>query len=285
MNRHFNNNHDIKKNYINNLLENKNKKNKFNRTEMVEWFDKKFYYIYKKIDKKIIKRFWKNNKTDWMNIYNKPSKYLFIKSFTHKSYYNNKESEYYYNYERLEWIGDSHLNYLLSRYIYHNYNKIGDEHLFSLIQSYMKSTEFLSKIFDFLDFEDLVLKDINTPLTDHIKEDIIESFIHSFYCNFGIRNTKTLLNKILNNFDKKNILMNSIKNKTILNELLYKKYNDSINNIIKMNIKNNRGFFICLGYSINGRYYKNYNHYRNKNKKHLEEILCGDILKILYKYN
>lgn len=301
---HINNSDSIKMNYINNLINTErvdsNEKSNINDKKMKYFDDEKFNEVYLKIEDKILKIFGydkkitlpKNNNFRRNTIKHKKrllisknkSKYLFIKSLTHKSYFIGLESEYFYNNERLEFIGDSHLNFLIKRYIFHRFSKYGNENLLSKISSYMISTEFYNILFNIIDLEDLVFIKNDVEITDNIREDIIESFIQALYCCVGIDFTKIFINKLLNEFDDNHILNNSIKITQILNEEVFKKYNKPMKEVIEYDIPPKhkiRKTYICKGFKINGRYYKNKMRITDTNKHQLLEKINHQIINII----
>ncbi len=276
---------EYKKNYIKRLLINERKELTFSRTEMISHFNSdKFNLFYSKLNN-VLSNYWNNSEeSHYMNVMNPKhnlSRHLFIKSFTHKSYFlNDDENDYYYNYERNEFIGDSHLNYLIKRYVFNKFGKYGNEHLLSKISTFMISKKFYKILFDEIKLFPLVFYEKKeTLITASIKEDVLESFIHSFYCNFGIKYTKVFINKILSKYKLKWILENSIDYKTILNEEIFKKYNKPLTEVVEFNIKKNRNMeYYCLGFKIKKNYYKNNIRVINKNKQTLIEIISEQVL-------
>lgn len=280
---------EYKKEYIRKLLnkENNNIKNNISKEEMIEHFNsEQFNIFYKKLNR-VFSKYWKNdNEEHYMNILNNKhnySRHLFVKSFTHKSYFLDKpDQKYYYNYERNEFIGDSHLNYLVKRYVFNKYGKYGNENLLSKISTYMISKRFYKLLFDDIKLYPLIFYDKKIIITPSIKEDILESFFHSFYCNFGIKYTKCFLNKLLNKYKFEWILEQCIDYKTILNEVIFKKYNKPLKEVVEFSTKRNKkGEFICSGFKINGKFYKNKLFISNKNKNILIEEVSKYVLELL----
>ena len=277
----------IKQQYINKLLKNEKRDNNFNRSEMLQFFNSKRYNKFYSNLNSIIGTFWKNGDlSHHLNIANSKhnnSRHLFVKSLTHKSYFlNRQESKFYFNYERNEFIGDSHLNYLIKRFVYNKYGKFGNEHLLSKISTFLISKNFYKLLFDDIGLYPIVFADNETTVSESIKEDILESFIHSFYCNFGIKYTKVLINKLMKKYTLEWILNKSIDYKTILNEEVFKKYNKPIHKVIDFNIKtNHKRQFYCLGFSINGKYYKNTQKIITKTKFELIEKLSKTVLTLI----
>ena len=275
----------IKQKYIENLLK-QSQNNNIDRTEMIKYFnDKQFNNFYKKINK-IVGKYWKVEKDSHLDIFSEKhlfSKYLFVKALTHKSYFLNKENPFYYNYEKIEFAGDSYLNHLIKSYVFKNFSKYGNQHLLSKISTYLVSMKFYRRLFDDIGLYYCVFFDKeNNRITDSIKEDIVESFIYAFKCCYGYRYTRCLVNKLLDNYSFKWILEHSISYKSILNETVFSKYKKSLNDVVKFCIKKNKNNeFYCTGYKINGKYYKNTKYITNKNKNELIESISQIVLNII----
>lgn len=101
------------------------------------------------------------------------------------------------NYERLEFLGDSILDFLVAEIIFKDKQKQQDE--LSRIRANIVSEDALYKIFDRLDIEHMVrlAKGMNGP-TKAIKADMVESLIAVIYLESGIDECKKF---ILNNLD------------------------------------------------------------------------------------
>ena len=275
----------LKQQYINNLLKPLNK-NHIDRKEMINHFNnEKYNDFYTKINT-VISKYWNVEKDSHLDIFNEKhnqSRYMFVKALTHKSYFLNKENPFYYNYEKIEFAGDCHLNYVIKSYVFKNFSKYGNQHLLSKVSTYLISMKFYKRLFDDLGLYHCVFfdKDKN-KITDSIKEDLVESFIYAFRCNYGDRYTRCLVNKLLDKYSFQWILEKSISYKSILNEEIFKKYNKSINDVVKFLIKkNNKNEFYCVGYKINRVFHKNKIYMTDKNKNDLIEKLCEYVLNII----
>lgn len=111
-------------------------------------------------------------------------------ALTHSSYGFN-------NYERLEFLGDSILDFLIADILYNN-KKLKEAQL-TRARANLVSENALSKVFDSLNLKSLVKlgKSCNN-VTKAIKADIVESIVATIYLESGIEVTKQF---ILNNFD------------------------------------------------------------------------------------
>lgn len=111
-------------------------------------------------------------------------------ALTHSSYSSN-------NYERLEFLGDSILDFLIADYLYKSENYKEDE--LTRARASIVSEENLSKVFDSLNIKPLVKLGKSCLLvTRAIKCDIVESVIACIYLESGLDACK---NFILNNFN------------------------------------------------------------------------------------
>lgn len=278
---------DIRNSIVNKII-NENRRENGNKNKMRMKMinklnnEKKFKYIYNFINDNIINKHWSVENNRHLDIFSKKQRYNFIKTFYHKSFFNfENDNEIKYFYERLEYIGDSLLNYLVKRWIFHNFNY--QEGILSKISSYMISNKFYVKLFDKLQFTNLVKLGKGVELTDNIKEDVIEGFIYSFYVNFGMKYTKCFVNKLLSDENKSDILNKSFDNLSILNNYFMDKYKKNIKEVLNWKVKQGRDKkWICLGYSINGTFHKNRRFIKCNSFKELKETLSKDILELDY---
>ena len=107
---------------------------------------------------------------------------LLKRALTHCS----KSSE---NYERLEFLGDSILDFVVGDYFFKNTEK--NEGELTVLRSRFISEQYLSKIFDELGLEKEVLvgKSYKGAISKAIKADIIESIIAGIYLEAGMEET------------------------------------------------------------------------------------------------
>ena len=111
-------------------------------------------------------------------------------ALTHSSYGSK-------NYERLEFLGDSILDFLVADILYENKNLKEDE--LTRARANIVSEENLCLVFDNLNINNLVkLGKSCKTISKAIKGDIIESIIATIYIESGIISCKQF---ILNNFD------------------------------------------------------------------------------------
>lgn len=107
------------------------------------------------------------------------NKELIERALTHSS-----KSEQ--NYERLEFLGDSILDFLVGEYFYLNCSE--NEGRLTVHRSQYVSENYLSKIFDKLNLEKLVKlgKSYKGEISKAIKGDVVEAIIASIYLESGI---------------------------------------------------------------------------------------------------
>lgn len=106
-------------------------------------------------------------------------KLIIKKAMTHPS--KSKD-----NYQRLEFLGDSILNFLVGEYIFKHSDKQEGE--LTVLRSHFVSEDYLAECFDEMDLsEDVIVgKSLNNEITSAIKCDIIESIIAGIYLDGGI---------------------------------------------------------------------------------------------------
>ena len=267
----------IKEEYVREVLSHRSSDD-FSRDMMLDYFHDNFADFYPKVQT-VINQFWRSHERDWLDVTQKRSRYLFVKAFTHSSYISDDDA-YLYSYERQEWMGDALLNFLMKRWIYHQFNKFGNQGLFSNIANFLVSTRFYSTLFDQLNLSPLVFSKV--PLTPKIKEDMVESFFHALYCNLGMDRTKTFVNKMMSKHSTKWILKQSVSFRKILNERIFQKFRRPPTEVLSISFSQNKNRqFFCKGWTIDGKWHKNHNKIVDKNKHELMERLACDILDCL----
>lgn len=99
---------------------------------------------------------------------------LLTRALTHPS--KSKE-----NYQRLEFLGDSILNFLVGEFLFAHSDKHEGE--LTVLRSHYVSEDYLAKCFDEMNLaEDVILgKSMNNEITPAIKGDVIEAIIAAIY--------------------------------------------------------------------------------------------------------
>lgn len=97
------------------------------------------------------------------------------------------------NYERLEFLGDSILDFLVGEYFYKNSSE--NEGKLTVYRSQYVSENYLSKVFDKLKLSKFVSlgKSYQGEISKAIKSDIVEAIIASIYLDSGIENARKFI--------------------------------------------------------------------------------------------
>ncbi|AHK22583.1 Ribonuclease 3 [Candidatus Hepatoplasma crinochetorum Av] len=126
-------------------------------------------------------------------------------AFTHMSF-SHESKDNAESYERLEFLGDSILGYIVGEYIFKNFKNLPPGEM-TLIRSKHVDKTNLSKIGKKLQFEKYIYRGLgeqkNQP-SDSVYEDVFESLIAAIYLDIGLKATKK--------FVTKNILIDLKKN-------------------------------------------------------------------------
>lgn len=105
------------------------------------------------------------------------------------------------NYERLEFLGDSILDFLVGEYFYLHCNE--NEGKLTVLRSHYVSENYLVKVFDDLALEnDVILgKSYQGEISKAIKGDVVEAILGAIYLDGGLEKARKF---IYDNFDLKN---------------------------------------------------------------------------------
>ena len=119
---------------------------------------------------------------------------LFSRAFTHSS-----KSEI--NYERLEFLGDGILDFVVGEYLF--LRSKAQEGKLTVLRSHYVSESNLCKIFDLLNLGQFVMvgKSYQGQISKAVKADVVEAVIAAIYLECGLEKTKEFIYK---NFDLKN---------------------------------------------------------------------------------
>ena len=132
---------------------------------------------------------------------------LLNEALTHSSTKNNKQKRIF-NYERLEFLGDRILGFIISDLIFREYPNFQEGDLSILFQKYT-NTKFLSNVAISLNLKRFVIVQKGDSLEnkDSIMSDLIESIIAAIYLDSDLDNARFFIkNKILNNLKIKNVV-------------------------------------------------------------------------------
>ena len=133
---------------------------------------------------------------------------LLKEALTHSSIKNNNKQKKIFNYERLEFLGDRVLGFIISDLLYRKFPNSQEGDLSIILQKYT-NTKFLSNVAIKLNLNKFVLvqKGDDLEKKDSIMSDLIESIIAAIYIDTNLGNARRFIkNKILKNLKIKNII-------------------------------------------------------------------------------
>ena len=127
----------------------------------------------------------------------------------------SKSSE---NYERLEFLGDSILDFLVGEYLFFNCKE--DEGKLTVLRSHYVSENYLSHLFDSLQLtEDVKMgKSYQGEISKAIKGDVVEALIAAIYLDGGIEEARNFIYRFFELDKFKEIIDDNYKSK--LQELI-----------------------------------------------------------------
>ena len=147
---------------------------------------------------------------------------LLNEALTHSSIKNKNKQKQIFNYERLEFLGDRILGFVISDLIFKNFPNFQEGDLSRIFQNYTNA-KFLSNIAISLNLNKFVIvqKGDSLEKKDSIMSDLIESIIAAIYIDSNLENARLFIeNKILNNLKIKNFIVKHPK--TLLQEFSLK---------------------------------------------------------------
>ena len=133
---------------------------------------------------------------------------LLNEALTHSSIKNNNKQNRIFNYERLEFLGDRILGFIISDLIFKKFPNFQEGDLSIIFQKYTNA-KFLSNIAISLNLNKFVIvqKGDSLEKKDSIMSDLIESIIAAIYIDSNLENARLFIkNKILNNLKIKNVI-------------------------------------------------------------------------------
>jgi len=149
---------------------------------------------------------------------------LLNEALTHSSIKKNIKHKKVFNYERLEFLGDRILGFIISDMLFKKFPDFQEGDLSILFQKYT-NTKFLSKAAIRLNLNKFVVvqKGDSLEKKDSIMSDLIESIIAAIYIDSNLDNARLFIeNKILNNLKIKHIIDKHPK--TLLQEYSLKRF-------------------------------------------------------------
>ncbi len=138
--------------------------------------------------------------------YSFKDKALIEKALTHSSCSEN-------NYERLEFLGDSILDFVVGEYFYLNCSE--SEGKLTVLRSQFVSENYLAGVFARLNLTSKVRlgKSYQGEISKAIKADIVEAIIGAIYLEAGIEQVKKFVYDVLNLSNYRNIVDENYKSK------------------------------------------------------------------------
>ena len=133
---------------------------------------------------------------------------LLNEALTHSSIKINNKQKRIFNYERLEFLGDRILGFIISDLIFKKFPNFQEGDLSIIFQKYTNA-KFLSNIAINLNLNKFVIVQKGDALEkkDSIMSDLIESIIAAIYIDSNLENVRRFINnKILNNLKIKNVI-------------------------------------------------------------------------------
>lgn len=129
---------------------------------------------------------------------------LYYQAFTHTSYSNENPS--FVSYERLEFLGDAILEFIVSEYLYKERHL--EEGLMTKMRASYVCEEALATYARDLHFEeDIKLGGCETEMgaNDTIMADVFEAFVAALYLDMGLQVTKEIVLKIITKYINNNV--------------------------------------------------------------------------------
>ena len=133
---------------------------------------------------------------------------LLNEALTHSSTKSSYKKRKIFNYERLEFLGDRILGFIISDLIFKKFPNFQEGELSILFQKYT-NTKFLSNVAMSLNLNKFVIVQKGDALEkkDSIMSDLIESITAAIYIDSNLDNARLFIkNKILNNLKIKNVV-------------------------------------------------------------------------------
>ena len=152
-------------------------------------------------------------------------KLLIATAFCHSSFANNHNQK---SNERLEFLGDSLLNFITTEYLYENYDFSEGES--SKLKAYLVSAEYLSKTIDNLDLiQFLQCENKNIQKSKNVKCDLFEAILGAIY-----QDSKNI--QVIKDFIYKNLDYTSQNIEKIIHQVV--DYKTKLQEFVQQNGKN-----------------------------------------------
>lgn len=131
---------------------------------------------------------------------------LLKRALTHSSKSEN-------NYERLEFLGDGILDFLVGEYLFKNMQE--DEGHLTVTRSHFVSENNLAKVFDEMNIEKDVMvgKSYKEKISKSVKSDVVEAIIAAIYLDGGLEDARKFVCEKLNLKNFRNVVDDNYKSK------------------------------------------------------------------------
>lgn len=152
---------------------------------------------------------------------------LLKKALTHTSFFSQKEKDEINHFQRLEFLGDSVLDFIVSKYLYHEF-PFSSEGELSKLKSVIISQPFLVKLTDQINLDKYIILGKGVDLKKgrgrfSILADCLEACLGAIFLDGGIDNCEKIINRLLKKKNIKLIAQNQINDfKTYLQEFAQK---------------------------------------------------------------
>lgn len=146
---------------------------------------------------------------------------LYQEAFTHKSYAN--EHKLKYNQQRLEFLGDSAISWIISNYLYSFQHPILSEGDMTIIKSRLVSTDTLAKAACEIGLEKLLFLSkgaASSKISNKILEDTFEAFVGAIAQDQGIKKARKLIDLTLVKYHQENLIQFNKDYKTQFQEFI-----------------------------------------------------------------
>jgi ribonuclease-3 len=156
---------------------------------------------------------------------------LFDQAFTHRSFLNETKEQVDSN-ERLEFLGDSIISFVVSEYLYNKYPDF-DEGVLTNLRSLLVNTKSLANIAEKLDFGNYLKlskgeEESRGRQNQSLLADSFEAFLGALFIDQGIENTKAFILEIFIPMTDELIKESSFKDpKSLLQEYVQSKKQNS----------------------------------------------------------
>lgn len=200
----------------------------------------------------------------------------YLVAFTHPSY--SHENSLNYNYEQYEFLGDSAISWMVTKFLFNNLKS--NEGEMSIIKSKLVSSDVLSKATQIIGLDELII--VGNGLQDvskKIMENIFEAFIGAIADDLGIEYTERVIKKCIIERYLNNEIQVSKPYKTLIQEALIRGNKNEIHYVLENSNQDNIKYVKLI--------YDNcvYGHGKGETQKIAEEDAARDAYKNYIKIN